>query len=79
MISKARKNMILSRPLQGEEQYNNVEVNIKRTYYVFGLKTKVVVNADIIEPKDSSAQASYSEEYLEQIQTKNLDATMFSV
>jgi hypothetical protein len=79
LISTARKNMILSRPLENDEQYNNIEVNIKRNYYLFGLKTKVVINADVIEPKDSVTQASYSEEYLNQIKTKDLEVVMFSV
>lgn len=67
LISEARKNMVRARPLEGSEQYNNVEVNIKNTYYIFGRKTKVTINADVIQPKDSLTQASYSENYLKKI------------
>lgn len=79
LVSKARKNMIIARPLENNEQYNNVEVNIKRTYYGFGLKTKVVITADVIEPKDSVSQATYSELYLSQIQTATPELFVFSV
>lgn len=67
LISEARKNMVRARPLEGSEQYNNIEVNIKNTYYVFGRKTKVTINADVIQPKDSINQASYSANYLTKI------------
>lgn len=67
LISEARKNMVRSRPLEGTEQYNNVEVNIKNTYYIFGRKTKVTIIADVIAPKDSVNQASYSEIYLKKM------------
>ena len=81
LISQARKNMVLSRPLVGAEQYNNVEVNIKNTYYLIGRKTKVTINADVIEPKDSLTQATYSETYLNRIKSNDLDLelAMFSI
>ena len=67
VISEARKNMVLARPLEGAEQYNNVDVNVKRTFYLIGMKTKVTINADVIAPKDSVNQPSYSEAYLRKI------------
>ncbi len=79
LISEARKNMIRARPLEGAEQYNNIEINIKNTYYIFGRKTKVTINADVIAPKDSVNQASYSENYLTKINTPKPNGGLFSI
>ena len=70
LISEARRTMVRARPLVGAEQYNNIEVNIKNTYYIFGRKTKVTINADVVEPKDSVDQATYSENYLKKLKSR---------
>lgn len=79
LISEARKNMVRSRPLEGAEQYNNVEVNIKNTFYIIGHKTKVTVHADVIEPKESADQPSYSENYLKKIANAQPKNEFFAV
>lgn len=79
LISEARKNMVRARPLEGAEQYNNVELNIKNTFYIVGHKTKVTIKADVIAPKDSVNQASYSEEYLKKITNSSPTTNLFSV
>ena len=79
LISEARKNMIRARPLEGAEQYNNIEVNIKNTYYIFGRKTKVTINADVIEPKDSLDQPTYSDNYLKKIKNPEPNGGLFSI
>ena len=79
LISEARKNMVRARPLEGAEQYNNLEVNIKNTFYIIGHKTKVTILADVIEPKDSVNQESYSEKYLKKIANSGPATDLFAV
>ncbi len=79
LIAEARKNMVRSRPLEGAEQYNNVSVNIKNTFYIIGHKTKVTVQADVIQPKDSVNQPSYSEKYLKKIANPEPEIDLFAV
>lgn len=79
LISEARKNMIRSRPLEGAEQYNNVEVNIKNTFYIIGHKTKVTIHADVIEPKNNIEQATYSDNYLQKINNPAPKGGLFSI
>ncbi len=79
LISEARKNMVRSRPLEGAEQYNNIEVNFKNTFYILGHKTKVTITADVIEPKDSVNQPSYSERYLKKLTNPGPQIDLFAV
>jgi hypothetical protein len=64
LISEARQNLIETRPLEGFEQYNNIVIDVKNVYFIIGSKTKVTITADIIEPKDSVNQETYSQDYL---------------
>jgi hypothetical protein len=64
LIFQARQNMINYRPLESEEEFNNVSIDIKNTFLLIGQKTKVTIIADVVEPKDSVSQSSYTDLYL---------------
>jgi hypothetical protein len=80
LIFEARKNMVKNHPLVADEQFNSVSVDIKNTYYLIGQKTKVTVVADVIVPKDSLSQSSYSEFYLKKSFDTNYNSDdLFSI
>lgn len=69
LIYEARQNMQRNRPLEGNEIYNNTSVDIKTTHVGFFNKTKVTVISDVLAPKDSITQESYSQHYLNTTQS----------
>lgn len=80
LVFEARQKMIRNRPLVNAEQFNNVSVDIKNTFYLGVQVTKVTIIADVVEPKDSLSQNSYSELYLKKSlsQNHNIDE-LFSI
>lgn len=79
LILEARKNMVASRPLDSAEQYNNISIDVKRTIFLMVFKTKVTMVADVVEPKDSISQPSYTNEYLAKIRQPHLAMDLFAV
>lgn len=64
LIREARQEMINNRPLVDAESYNNYTIDIKRTNFIIGWKTKVTMSADVIIPKDTLSKPTFSGEYL---------------
>lgn len=71
IVFEARQNMILNRPLTGNESYNNISTDVKSLYFLCIMRTKVTMIADVVEPKDSINQASYSPIYLQKVMKGN--------
>lgn len=67
LLREARQAMIANRPLVDDEAYNNYTIDVKRTYFLIGSKTKVTMSADVIAPKDTVSNPSYSTEYLSKV------------
>lgn len=67
LLSEARQQMISNRPLVNSESYNNYTVDYKRTYFIIGIKTKVTITADVITPKDTISNPSFSANYLNKL------------
>lgn len=71
IIFEARQNMITNRPLVGNESYNNITTDVKNMYFLCIMRTKVTMIADVVAPKDSINQTSYSPIYLQKVTKGN--------
>jgi hypothetical protein len=80
LIFEAKQNMIKNRYLVGTEEYNNISIDIKNSFFL-GLvqTTKVTVIADVVAPKDSLTQSNYSELYLSKLTGSSFNDSLFSV
>lgn len=67
LLREARQKMIANRPLFNDEAYNNYTIDYKRTYFILGTKTKVTISADVIVPKDTLSNPTFTTEYLNQM------------
>jgi hypothetical protein len=68
LIFEAKQNMIKNRYLVGAEEYNNISIDIKNSFFLGLIQTtKVTVIADVVAPKDSLTQSNYSELYLSKL------------
>jgi len=79
LILEARKNLMENRPLEGAEQYNNISTDFKRTVFLMVFKTKVTMVADVVAPKDSVNQPTYSDEYLSKMSQPNFAWDLFGI
>ena len=71
LLREARRELIANRPLFDDEAYNNYTIDYKRTYFFFGSKTKVTISADVIAPKDTLYNPTFTGEYLAEIGSHN--------
>jgi hypothetical protein len=80
LIFEAKQNMIKNRYLEGAEEYNNISIDIKNSFFL-GLvqTTKVTVIADVVAPKDSLTQSNYSELYLSKLTGSSFNDSLFAV
>ena len=79
LVLEAKKNMILNRPLNQNEAYANITVDIKRTRIIVYTQTKVTVSADIVVLHNDSTRAVYSEEYLQKLNDKATGQSLFHI
>lgn len=64
LIFEARQNLIKSHLLKNSEQFNNISIDVKTTFFMGLTSTKVTMIADVIEPKKNPEENSYADLYL---------------
>ncbi len=72
MVNAAKKQLYLNRPLKTGENYANLTVDIKHSFYIFASKQTVTVSADIIKDNTYSQTNRYSENYINTQKFKGL-------
>ncbi len=82
IITNAKKQLYINRPLKAGESYANFTLDLKRSYYVLLSKLTVTVSADIIEETDHLENKRFSDSFINAItpkQTKINHDALFSV
>jgi len=80
LVREAQQRMVVNRPLEGDEAYNNITTDFKTTWFLFVHKQKVTMTADVISPKEDESTPSYTKEYLTHMQFgQSIYDTLFQI
>jgi hypothetical protein len=52
ILEEAKDNLVMNRPLEVDESYANVNLNISTSYFLFFNKTKYILTADVVPDAD---------------------------
>lgn len=79
LIFDTRTNMIANRPLESNESYGLITMDIKRSFFIIGYRTKVTLIADVVRPATSMDTTFYSAKYLSKIPYLKNSNSIFSM
>lgn len=79
LILEAKNEMMNSRPLKANEQYANLAYDIKNTYVLMVLTTKVTISADVVKLVDGEQPYVYSETYKSKISKQKFQNDLFNI
>lgn len=77
LIMEAKCNMIWNRPLSKNEEYANITIDFKRSYFLIFTQTRVTIIADVVRFTGDTVSEVYSKKYRNRIESKNYENDLF--
>lgn len=79
LVLEARRNLIKNRPLKPNEEYANITVDFKSTYWPFYIQNKATLCADVVRFSNDTTSDPYTETYKNKLLGKLFSNDLFSI